>query len=53
MVSRGEFQLQDLEEHKQVFADAGWEYIDMRALPQKRDDLAEVILRFRKKRERG
>ena len=46
----GEFQLQDLEQHKQVLADQGWEYIDMRALPQKHDDIAEVVLRFRKAR---
>ena len=48
----GEFQLQDLEIHKQVLADEGWEYIGMRALPQKREDVAEVVLRFRKRRER-
>jgi hypothetical protein len=45
----GEFQLQDLEAHKQIQADAGWEYIDMRVLAQKHADVAEVILRFRKR----
>jgi hypothetical protein len=46
----GEFQLQDLEVHKQVLTDAGWQYIGMRTLPQKHSDIAEVILRFRKAR---
>jgi hypothetical protein len=47
----GEFHLQDLEEHKRVLTDTGWEYIGMRALPQKDIDIAQVIMRFRKRRE--
>ena len=45
----GEFQLQDLEQHKQVLTDNGWEYIGMRALAQKQEDVAEVVLRFRRR----
>jgi len=45
----GEFHLQDLESHKQVLRDSGWEYIDMRALPTQDDVRAEVILRFQRK----
>jgi hypothetical protein len=44
----GEFHLRDLDVHKQVFQDAGWEYIDMRALPTDDPSKAEVILRFRR-----
>ena len=47
----GEFRLQDLERHKDVLRDQGWEYIDMRALPTSDDLKAEVVLRFRKRRE--
>jgi hypothetical protein len=47
----GEFHLQDLEQHKLVLTDMGWEYIGMRALPQQHADMAQVILRFRRKRD--
>ena len=46
----GEFHLHDLDEHKQVLTDSGWEYIDMRVLAQKQDGVAEIVLRFRKLR---
>ena len=45
----GEFRVQDLEEHKSVLADEGWEYIDMRVLPARTTAKAEVVLRFRRR----
>jgi hypothetical protein len=49
----GEFQIKDFEVHKQVMADEGWEYIDFRVLAEKHADVAEVILRFRKRKSPG
>ena len=46
----GELRLQDLEAHKQILVDAGWEYIDMRVLPAKHEDVADAILGFRKRK---
>ena len=45
----GQFRIQDLDEHKAVLTDQGWEYIDMRILPAKSSAKAEVVLRFRRR----